>query len=653
MRKTSWFILPLLAVLLLSIACPAWASEAVGIQGYSKSTGYQYVTFGTYPTDADGTVRPILWRVLRSADGEAYMMTEYILFASPVHEDYDHYPGWEGSDLFAYLNNEFKQDAFSPAEQQALLVRTEDGGLVTLATIDEMRDASLGFASNNDRLCESTEWAKEHRIKDTYKKSLYIYSKGHKYSPWWSRTRSQDYAHEQRRVMDEGKLGRVSSGNVDLGVRPVVTVNLSLLTIAGGSGAKDSPFQLQPTDAAAAAVPEELPADETLIVTEDIATNEPEAASTPVPVDAPAAEPTQAPEQPPVEPVVTEAPATEAPPAAAAGFTAAAKPEYINEKFPALDEKGFLPEGQPEFVLVDEENGQWLYASHTLRVEINRRTGTNSKKQPLRWYEAQIFTRDTSELFDLYPWDETKYTNINAQVLADEIAKKHHLVFAINSDYFIYRVERDREESYNYPLGIEIRNGEVLCAWPRNALSTVYPPLDVMAFYPDGSIQLFKNDQLYTDEFVDYLKRSGRDDYKALAESLKANGQTPEQLIAGGATDTLSFGPILVENGQVSPRSTEFGNTPNPRTAFGMVEPGYYICVMVESRIAESKGESCVWMGQKMAELGCWSAINLDGGATSTMIFMGKQVNKSGNYGDITNRKQNEVLGIGYSDAVQ
>ena len=35
------------------------------------------------------------------------------------------------------------------------------------------------------------------------------------------------------------------------------------------------------------------------------------------------------------------------------------------------------------------------------------------------------------------------------------------------------------------------------------------------------------------------------------------------------------------------------------------------------------------------------------------MIFMGKQVNKSGNYGDITNRKQNELLGIGYSEAVQ
>ena len=57
-------------------------------------------------------------------------------------------------------------------------------------------------------------------------------------------------------------------------------------------------------------------------------------------------------------------------------------------------------------------------------------------------------------------------------------------------------------------------------------------------------------------------------------------------------------------------------------------------------------------VAEKMAELGCESAINLDGGATSTMLFMGKQINMSGRYGDITNRTQNELLGIGHSDAI-
>jgi exopolysaccharide biosynthesis protein len=168
-----------------------------------------------------------------------------------------------------------------------------------------------------------------------------------------------------------------------------------------------------------------------------------------------------------------------------------------------------------------------------------------------------------------------------------------------------------------------IRDGKVLFDRPKKATSTVYPPLDVMALYPDGTVSLHKNATV-----------------------------TSEELLAAGATDSLSFGPILVENGEVSPRSTEFGNTPNPRTAWGVVEPGHYIAVVVESRIAESKGEGCVWLGQKMAELGCTSAINLDGGATSVMMFMGHQINKSGNYGDITNRRQNELFGIGHSDNI-
>ena len=206
----------------------------------------------------------------------------------------------------------------------------------------------------------------------------------------------------------------------------------------------------------------------------------------------------------------------------------------------------------------------------------------------------------------------------------EKIAQQHQLVFAINSDYFIYRIERDHEESYAYPIGVIIRDGEVFYDRPKKANSTVYPPLDVMALYPDGSVSLHKNAEI-----------------------------TAKELLSKGATDTLSFGPILVENGQVSPRSKEFGNTPNPRTGFGIVEPGHYVVVVAEGkRKGVTDGESCIWLGEKMAELGCQSAINLDGGATSVLIFMGEQLNVTGNYNSSTNRKQNELFGIGHSDAI-
>ena len=637
----------LLAFLLLASALPSLAEDAASIHGFSKSGGYDYVLFGSYPTEADGTEAPILWRVLKTENGEAYLLSEYILFGAPVHGDYDHYKGWETSDLYNYLNTVFLNDAFNEEEQAVMLVRTEDNALVTLITSDEMKDASIGFSSNNARLCESTAWAKILQDPPIFElpatnnkgkwKPLYIYSKGKKYSPWWSRTRSTDYPHEQRRVMDEGKIGRISTGNSDLGVRPAIHVDLKLLSILSGNGTMASPYQL----VSASHIPSvnignnELPAVEipSVSVQETAAPAQAAATQAPAVDDIPVVSltddvsETEAPASMPAAFIPTEAPAAEptAAPAAQTGFSAAANPETIHEKFPELTAQGFLPDGEAEFVYQDEAEGLWLYASQTLRIEINRHTGINSKKEPLRWYEAQIFTRDESELFDFYPYDEAHYTSYGDRykALADKIALQHHLVFGINSDYFIYRIERDREESYDYPIGVVIRDGNVMYDRPKKATSTVYPPLDVMALYPDGTVTLHKNATV-----------------------------TGKELIAAGATDTFSFGPILVENGEVSPRSKEFGNTPNPRTAFGVVEPGYYIAVMVESRIAESKGESCIWMGEKMAELGCTSAINLDGGATSTMIFMGKQINKSGNYGDITNRTQNELFGIGHSDAV-
>ena len=225
-------------------------------------------------------------------------------------------------------------------------------------------------------------------------------------------------------------------------------------------------------------------------------------------------------------------------------------------------------------------------------------------------------------MFDIFPFDKDHYKSYGDRYKTDayKIALQHHLVFAINTDYFIYRVERDHEESYAYPLGVIIRDGEILGDRPKKAGTTIYPPLDVMAFYPDGTVSLHENATI-----------------------------TAKELLANGAINTLSFGPILVENGEISPRSQQFGSTLNPRTAFGVVEPGHYVVVLVEGKANGGEGQSCAWMAEKMADLGCQEAMNLDGGDTAVMLFMGKKinVNKTKN-----GRPQNELFGIGHSDAI-
>ena len=70
----------------LAALLPVLASGEEGLlRGYSREEGYVYLTLGEYPQTEDGGVEPILWRVLETDGEKAYLLSEYILFARPMH----------------------------------------------------------------------------------------------------------------------------------------------------------------------------------------------------------------------------------------------------------------------------------------------------------------------------------------------------------------------------------------------------------------------------------------------------------------------------------------------------------------------------------------------------------------------------------------
>ena len=160
------------------------------------------------------------------------------------------------------------------------------------------------------------------------------------------------------------------------------------------------------------------------------------------------------------------------------------------------------------------------------------------------------------------------------------MAAENGAILAINGDYYGIRDQ-----------GIVIRNGELYRDTPFQ---------DVLVLYHDGSMETYT------------------------AENLDMN-----RILTEGAWQAWSFGPMLLDQGQVMTQFNSDVNPKNPRTAIGYYEPGHYCFVVVDGRqTGYSDGFTLTEMSQLFYDLGCKTAYNLDGGQSSMMIFQDNLINQ-------------------------
>lgn len=292
-------------------------------------------------------------------------------------------------------------------------------------------------------------------------------------------------------------------------------------------------------------------------------------------------------------------------------------PAYMAH-MPALNAKGFLDEG--EYLYSSEDEGLWIYISQTSKVIIQRKYDAT---QPLTWFEADLYgDLDAGEMLRTVQNDPEKMGKV--RVDATETAKKHNVVFAMNTDYYTYRVAVNN----NRHTGIVIRDGRILYDDPyteKQVTNSMFPNLDMLAFMPDGSLKVYHSWEKTAQEFIDE-----------------------------GVQTVYSFGPYLLLDGKVSERAYANNENKNPRCAIGMVEPGHYVAIMCEGRLKRSAGVTISYLAKMMRAKGCQVAFNMDGGQTAVMVFMGKQLNQIGAYdgGKTNSRPTSEVLGFGISEQV-
>ena len=182
------------------------------------------------------------------------------------------------------------------------------------------------------------------------------------------------------------------------------------------------------------------------------------------------------------------------------------------------------------------------------------------------------------------------------------IAESVNAILAINGDYY------GAQQS-----GYVIRNGVLY-------RSTAEKGAEDLVIYRDGSFAIIQESEV-----------------------------TAQALLDSGAWNVLSFGPALVENGEIAVSvDDEVGRAKasNPRTAIAMIDELHYLFVVSDGRTDESEGLSLYELAVFLQSKGVQIAYNLDGGGSSTMVFNGQVVNNPTSGRGIKERSVSDIVYI-------
>ncbi len=105
------------------------------------------------------------------------------------------------------------------------------------------------------------------------------------------------------------------------------------------------------------------------------------------------------------------------------------------------------------------------------------------------------------------------------------------------------------------------------------------------------------------------------------------------QTAIGGGPVLLQEGNIRITNEEELMFAGKAINDKHPRTSMGYTKDGKLIILMVEGRSESAHGATLGREAQIFRDLGCWEALNLDGGGSSCLLINGKETIKPSDAG--------------------
>lgn len=227
--------------------------------------------------------------------------------------------------------------------------------------------------------------------------------------------------------------------------------------------------------------------------------------------------------------------------------------------------------------------GDLYYKDENIEIAIEEEYYLNENGVYTRLFIVDLKLSDIEYLRTAFAKEQYGY---KIRETTTEIAERYDAVFAINGDYYGYRKD-----------GFVLRNYELYRTEPRDEEDGD----DALLVFNDGSLFMI-------------------DENEIPATSL------PLQVY-----QCFSFGPALLENGVILVDEDSEVNqsaASNPRTAIGMIEPLHYKIVVSEGRLVKNDGLTLLELAEVMADLGCTTAYNLDGGSSTTLYFNGEVLNE-------------------------
>ena len=157
---------------------------------------------------------------------------------------------------------------------------------------------------------------------------------------------------------------------------------------------------------------------------------------------------------------------------------------------------------------------------------------------------------------------------------------------------------------------------------------------DIVWVYSDSSDKYAHHSQVplhnYKDEFSDAKFP------KSFTDTLDGREVLIKQYFPDWKVRTaVGGGPVLLQKGEIRITNEEEMmftgkaiNDKHPRTAMGYTKDNKLIILVVEGRNPTASGATLTPEAQLLKDLGCWEALNLDGGGSSCLLINGKETIK-------------------------